>query len=77
MRTNKFYANASKCIFDAEEIPFLGCFISKRGLRADTAKVKAIVDWSIPKNQKDLRMWLGLANYLHKHSEITLIWLGH
>nr|BAP69007.1 RxLR effector candidate protein [Hyaloperonospora arabidopsidis Emoy2] len=38
MRTNKLYASAFKCIFGAEEIPFLGCFIGKRGLRADPAK---------------------------------------
>ena len=68
MRTNKLYANASKCIFGAEEIPFLGCFIGKRGLRADPAKVKAIVDWPVPRSQKDLRKWLSLANYLHKYS---------
>ena len=29
----------------------------------------AIVDWPVPKNQKDLRKWIGLANYLHKYSE--------
>ncbi|POM73082.1 Pol protein [Phytophthora palmivora] len=69
MRTNKLYANADKCIFGAEEIPFLGCFIGKRGLRADPAKVKAIVDWPVHVNLKDLRKWLGLANYLHKYSE--------
>ena len=69
MRINKLYYNASKCIFNAEEIPFIGCFIGKRGLRADPAKVKAIVDWPIPKNEKDLRRWLGLASYLHKYSE--------
>ena len=28
--TNKLYANASKCIFGADEIPFLGCFIGKQ-----------------------------------------------
>ena len=27
------------------------------------------MDWSIPKNQKDLRKRLGLANYLHKYSK--------
>ena len=54
--------------FGAEEIPFLGCFIGKRGLRADPAKVKVIVDWPVPRNQKDLRKCLGLANYLHKYS---------
>ena len=46
----------------------LGLFIRKRGLRADPAKVKAIVDWPVPNNQKYLRKWLGLANYLHKYS---------
>ena len=66
MHTNELYANAPRCIFGAEEIPFLGCFIGKRGLRVDPAKVRAIVDWPIPKNQNDLRKWLGLANYLHK-----------
>ena len=44
MRTNKLFANASKCSFGAEEIPFVGCFVCKRGLRADPAKVKTIVD---------------------------------
>ena len=33
------------------------------------AKIRSIVGWPVPKNQKDLRNWLGLANYLHKYSE--------
>ena len=68
IRTNKLYPNALKCIFGAEDFFFLGCFIGKRDLRADPAKVKSIVDWLVPLNQKDLRKWLGLANYLHKYS---------
>ena len=47
----------------------MGCFIGKQGLRADPEKVKAIVNWPVPKNQRDLRKCLGLANYLHKYSE--------
>ncbi|GMF52954.1 unnamed protein product [Phytophthora fragariaefolia] len=31
--------------------------------------VKTIVEWPVPRKQKDLRKWLGLANYLHKYSE--------
>ena len=62
MRTNKLYANASECIFGAEEIPVLGCFIGKRSLRADPAMVKAIDEWPLPKNKKDLHKLLGLAN---------------
>ncbi|KAG2874219.1 hypothetical protein PC114_g25395 [Phytophthora cactorum] len=34
----------------------------------DSAKVKSILEWPVPKNQKDLRKWLGFTNYLHKYS---------
>ncbi|POM71188.1 LOW QUALITY PROTEIN: Pol protein [Phytophthora palmivora] len=55
MRTNKLYANADECMFGAEEISFLRCFIGKRGPRADPAKVKTVVDWPVPVNLKDIR----------------------
>ncbi|POM63515.1 Reverse transcriptase [Phytophthora palmivora] len=42
--------------------------IDRVGVRADPGKVKAIAVWPTPKSQKDLRKWLGLANYLHKYS---------
>ncbi|KAE8966700.1 hypothetical protein PR001_g28320, partial [Phytophthora rubi] len=38
MRENRLYANINKCIFGAEEIPFLGCFLGKDGVRADPEK---------------------------------------
>ncbi|POM77416.1 Reverse transcriptase [Phytophthora palmivora] len=68
MRANKLYANIDKCVFAAEEIKVLGCFVSRVGVRADPGKVKAIAAWPTPRSQKDLRKWLGLANYLHKYS---------
>ncbi|KAL4114536.1 hypothetical protein PRIC2_014470 [Phytophthora ramorum] len=68
MRENRLYANINKCIFGAEEIPFLGCFLGKDGVRADPEKICAIAQWPVPVSQKDLRKWLGLANYLHKYS---------
>ncbi|KAE8976274.1 hypothetical protein PF004_g24177 [Phytophthora fragariae] len=68
MRENRLYASINKCIFGAEEIPFLGCFLGKDGVRADPEKVCAIAQWSVPVSQKALRKWLGLANYLHKYS---------
>ncbi|RAW24126.1 hypothetical protein PC110_g19440, partial [Phytophthora cactorum] len=55
MHISKLNGNLDKCVFGAEEIPFLGYFIGKRDLRADPATVKAIVEWPVPKNQKDLR----------------------
>ena len=68
MRKNKLYTKSSRCIFGEEEIPYIGRFVGKQGLRADPAKVKVIFYWTAPKNQKDLRKWLGLANIYHKYN---------
>ncbi|KAE8905319.1 hypothetical protein PF006_g31169 [Phytophthora fragariae] len=68
MRENRLYANINKCIFGAEEILFLGCFLGKDGVRADPKKVCAIAHCPVPVSQKDLRKWFGLVNYLHKYS---------
>ncbi|KAF1333703.1 reverse transcriptase, partial [Globisporangium splendens] len=68
MRKHKLYANLKKCIFGSSEIPVLGCFVGKNGVRPDPEKIKAIVDWPRPRNTKDLRKFLGLATYLHKYS---------
>lgn len=69
MRKYKLYANIKKCIFGAPEIPVLGCYVGTKGVRADPEKIKAIVEWPAPKNVKELRSWLGLANYLHKYTQ--------
>ena len=69
MRENKFYANLKKCIFCADEIPVLGCFVGAKGVRPDPEKIKSIADWPVPTCVKDLRKWLGLANYLHKYTK--------
>jgi len=68
MRKHKLYANLKKCIFAAPEIPVLGCIVGRNGTRPDPEKVKAIVQWPVPKNVKELRQFLGLANYLHKYT---------
>ena len=69
MRDNKLYANLKKCVFCAPEIPVLGCYVSKSGVRADPEKVSSICSWPTHKNPTELRQWLGLANYLHKYTK--------
>ncbi|KAE9029376.1 hypothetical protein PR002_g10160 [Phytophthora rubi] len=68
IRGNRLYANINKCIFGAEDISFLGCFLGKDGVRADPEKVCAIAQWPVLISQKGLRKWLGLINYLHQYS---------
>ncbi|POM78847.1 LOW QUALITY PROTEIN: Hypothetical protein PHPALM_3580 [Phytophthora palmivora] len=70
MRANKPYAGIDKCVFAAEEIKVLGCFVSRVGVRADPGKVKANAAWPTPRSQKDLRKWLDLANWHEAVSRI-------
>uniref|UniRef100_A0A3Q7GPT9 Reverse transcriptase/retrotransposon-derived protein RNase H-like domain-containing protein n=1 Tax=Solanum lycopersicum TaxID=4081 RepID=A0A3Q7GPT9_SOLLC len=55
-----------KCEFAQQEIKFLGHLVSKNQVRMDPKKVHAIVDWQAPRHVKDLRSFLGLANYYRK-----------
>jgi len=66
MRKHKLYANIKKCVFGAPEIPVLGCFVGRNGVRPDHEKLDAISKWPVPTTVKELRSWLGMANYLHR-----------
>ena len=65
----QLYINFQKCVIGVPEIPVLGWIVGKQGVRADPEKVKAINKWPVPRNVKDLRQFLGPANYLHKYSK--------
>ena len=47
-----------------EEIEFAGHVISSKGIRPDPSKFQAIRDFPAPKNIKELRSYMGLANQL-------------
>ena len=63
LRDNQLYAKFSKCEFWIGEVPFLGHIISDRGIAVDPAKVKEIMEWSIPTTITDIRSFLGLVGY--------------
>uniref|UniRef100_A0AAV1UGD7 Reverse transcriptase n=1 Tax=Peronospora matthiolae TaxID=2874970 RepID=A0AAV1UGD7_9STRA len=68
MREHKLFANLKKGKFASSEIPLLGCIVGKKGVRPDPEKIKAISDWPVPVDVKELRKILGLAAYLHQYS---------
>ena len=55
MKENKLYANLKKCIFCADEIPVLGCFVGVNGVNPVPEKVKAISEWPVLSSVKALR----------------------
>ena len=66
LRHQQLYLKASKCTFSATSIEYLGHFISAAGVSTDPKKIEAIRNWPTPSSQKQLRSFLGLANYYRR-----------
>ena len=56
----------NKCEFERDEVHYLGMVIGRHGIRTDPAKVQAILQWPDLQSQKDVRSFLGFANFYRK-----------
>jgi hypothetical protein len=54
LRENQLYAKFSKCEFWLDQIKFLGHVISKDGIAVDPEKVRAVMEWEIPKSPAEI-----------------------
>ena len=48
------------------KIGFLGVIIELNGIEMEKEKVEGVLSWPEPKNVKDVRKFLGLANYYRR-----------
>ena len=62
-------------VFCQRKIKYLGYIITEDGLSIDPEKIKAVLDYPIPKSVKDIRRLLGIAGFYQKfinqYSDIT------
>ena len=58
--------NKAKCELNKKEITFFGYVFSDKGISADPQKVHAIHNAPPPQSVKDIRSFLGMANYCAK-----------
>ncbi|MBW0560857.1 hypothetical protein O181_100572 [Austropuccinia psidii MF-1] len=63
LRDNNMFAKASKCIFHASSVEYLGYVVSSDGLKMDSSKAEQILNWPQPKIIKALQSFLGFANF--------------
>jgi hypothetical protein len=55
--------NISKSKFFAEQIEYLGYWITRQGIQPMRNKVEAILNIKAPKTRKELRQFIGIVNY--------------
>ncbi|KIK18686.1 hypothetical protein PISMIDRAFT_14183 [Pisolithus microcarpus 441] len=56
----------SKCIFEAEEVEFLGYVIGEGWIKTHAVKMDAIQEWKEPENLMQLRLFLGFTNFYRR-----------
>jgi len=57
------YIKPEKCRWKVREVNFLEVVIGLERIKIEKVKVKAVLDWPVPKSVKDVQKFLGLANY--------------
>lgn len=67
LKKNNLTINEAKCVYDVDEIEFLGYKISSGGFRPADDKVHAIRMAKTPENVAELRSFLGLVNHLGQY----------
>ena len=59
-------AHPSKCVFGAQEVPYLGHLVSASGVRPMEAKIKTIFEMPAPIDVFGVQSFMGLAGYYRK-----------
>ncbi|CAI7787228.1 unnamed protein product [Closterium sp. NIES-53] len=66
LRREKFYVKLSKSEFALKKVQFLGHMVSAQRVHVDPKKIEAVRTWKTPENVKELRKFLGFANYYNR-----------
>jgi len=66
LEENNLYVKPKKYIWKIQKIGFLGVIIGPNGIEIEKEKMDGVLSWPKPRNVKDIRKFLGLANYYRR-----------
>ena len=69
LSNNKLYLKPEKCIFEVQQIEFLGLILSKNRVEMDPIKIEGVRAWPVPHNVKELQSFLGFVNFYRRFIE--------
>jgi len=59
----------SKCHFLQKHVAFLGHIVSEGGVSTDLEKIRAVTEWPVPTNLREVRAFVGLCSYYRRFVE--------
>ena len=63
---HRLYAKMSKCEFHSQKVGYLGFIVTPGGVEMEEDRVGSIRSWPIPKSIREVRIFLGFANYYRR-----------
>jgi len=66
LKDKDLFLKLEKCKFEVTELEYLGLIISEEQIRMDAAKLTGIKEWPAPQTVKQVRSFLGFANFYRK-----------
>ena len=66
LEKNNLYIKPEKYVWKVRKIGFLGVVIEPNGIEIEKEKVDGVLSWLEPKNVKNIRKFLDLANYYRR-----------
>lgn len=75
LKEHDLFLKAEKCLFEVEEVEFLGTVIKPGELSMDPVKLQGISEWPTPTTVKQVQSFLGFGNFyrrfIHKYSDLS------
>jgi len=66
LEENDLYVKLEKCVWKARKVPFLGVIMGEGKVEIEEEKVEGVLKWPTPQCMRDVRRFLGLANYYRR-----------
>ena len=66
IRQFRLRQNPKKCTFGVTSGKLLGYMVNKRGIEVDSNNIRAIIDMSAPRTEKEVKGFLGRLQYISR-----------
>lgn len=66
MKLRNVRFRSDKCSFLYNEITYLGYLIDENGVQPSTANIENVINYSVPRNVKEVQRFIGLASYFRR-----------